>query len=131
MNSLLRPQTEISDVCSGHFSPFFSFSPFFPLSSPGVSFALMVSTHTHDPLPEECCVPELSTFLYLPQQTNSVFLVQLIYKQESNLAEPNHTKIRITDDHCTFLEVFFPPFSFLYLLFVCFQGVFTKVKAHP
>lgn len=57
-------------------------------------------------------------------------MVQLIYKQESNLAEPNHTKIRITDDHSTFLEIFF--FSLLFFIFViCFQGVFTKVKAHP
>lgn len=123
MNSLLRPQTEISDVCSGHFSPFFLPLPECPLPS----------WYPHTPMTH---FPKSAVFqnylLFFPQQTNSIFLVQLIYKQESNLAEPNHTKIRITDDHCTFLEVFFFCFSLLFFIFViCFQGVFTKVKAHP
>ena len=122
MNSLLRPQTEISDVCSGYFSPFFLPLPECPLPS----------WYPHTPMTHFLKSAMFQNYLlFFPQQTNSIFLVQLIYKQESNLAEPNHTKVRITDDHCTFLEVFFPPFFFLYLLFVCFQGVFTKVKAHP
>lgn len=110
MNSLLRPQTEISDVCSGHFSPFFLPLPECPLPS----------WYPHTPMTH---FPKSAVFqnylLFFPQQTNSIFLVQLIYKQESNLAEPNHTKIRITDDHCTFLEVFF--FLFLPSLFyICY-----------
>ena len=73
-------------------------------------------THIPDPLREGYHVLELSTFLSL---ANSIFLVQLVYKEESNQGEPNHIKIRIIDNHCAFLKV--SPYLFFYL-FVCFQG---------
>lgn len=56
INFFLRPHVEISDVRFGQFSYLLS-------TSPRVSCALTVSTHTPDPLPEGYHVPELSTFL--------------------------------------------------------------------
>ena len=117
--TFLRPHVEISDVRFGQF--------FYLLStSPRVSCALTVFTHTPDPLPEGTMFQNY--LLFFPQQTKSIFLVLLVYKKESALTEPNHTKIRITDDHCTFLQVSPPP-SFLYLRFA-FKGLVTKMKAH-
>ena len=117
MNSLLRPQTEISDVCSGHFSPFF-----LPLLE-----CPLPSWYPHTPMTHfEKSAMFQNYLLSFPQQANPIFLVQLVYKQENKLAEPNHTKIRITDDRCTFLEVFFLPSPFYICYLFVFKGCLPK-----
>lgn len=86
--------------------------------------ACPVPPPTHTPLLSSRRSP-CSGIIYfsLPTKQNSIFLVQLVCKKESNLVEPNHIKMRMTDDHSAFLEVgvFFPPLL-KNICYVCFQG---------